>query len=111
MKFEFHADNTTVTDNIRKYTEQKIGILDKYAKDDLNARVVIKVYNDKSTKIKVSIGDIVASEKHADLYAAIDLVSEKLERQFRKEKTKRKTKKQYRESRVSYTFETEFEDE
>ena len=50
------------------------------------------MYNDKTTKVEVTIPfpELVlrAKERHEDMYAGIDLVADKLERQIRKYKTK-----------------------
>lgn len=95
LTFKFHAVNTTVTDAIRDYAIDRLSTLNKYHDDSL-ANVTIKVYNDKSTKATVQIGDLVAKAKDDDLYKAIDLVVEKLDGQYRKEKTKRLKREQHR---------------
>ena len=67
--------------------------LDKYFEnsDDLDANVVIKVRG-KEQKIEITVPamhyTLRSEESHSDLYAAIDLTVDKLERQIRKNKTK-----------------------
>ena len=99
MRFNIHGKNIDVTDAIRDYVESKIGKLDKYFKDDvLECTVNLRVRGkDQIVEVTIPANRVVlrAEEKHSDLYAAIDLVSDKLERQIRKNKTKaRKNLKQ-----------------
>ena len=99
MKFNIHGKNIEVTDAIRGYIESKIGRLDKYFKDtDLEAIVNLRVRGkEQIVEVTIPANKMVlrAEEKHSDLYAAVDLVSDKLERQIRKNKTKaRKNLKQ-----------------
>jgi putative sigma-54 modulation protein len=93
MNFNIRGENIEVTPALREYVEQKVGKLDRYFNDglDSNVNVNLKVYNSKQ-KIEVTIPmaqmTLRAEEGHNDLYAAIDLVVDKLERQIRKHKTK-----------------------
>ena len=99
MKFNIHGKNIEVTDAIRGYIESKIGRIEKYFKDtDLEAVVNLRVRGkEQIVEVTIPASKMVlrAEEKHNDLYAAVDLVSDKLERQIRKNKTKaRKNLKQ-----------------
>lgn len=94
IRFEIHGDNLTITDAIRNYIEDKIGKLERYFNDVPNAvaHVKVKTYQNSTTKIEVTIPlknvTLRAEERHDDLYAGIDLVNSKLERQVRKYKTR-----------------------
>ena len=99
MKFNIHGKNIEVTDPIRGYIESKIGKIEKYFKDtNLEAVVNLRVRGkEQIVEVTIPANKMVlrAEEKHNDLYAAVDLVSDKLERQIRKNKTKaRKNLKQ-----------------
>lgn len=99
MKFNIHGKNIEVTEPIRSYTESKIGRIERYFKDtDLEAVVNLRVRGkEQIVEVTIPANKMIlrAEEKHNDLYAAIDLVSDKLERQIRKNKTKaRKNLKQ-----------------
>ena len=99
MKFNIHGKNIEVTDAIKGDIESKIGRVEKYFKDtDLTATVTIRVRGkEQIVEVTIPASKMVlrAEEKHSDLYAAVDLVSDKLERQIRKNKTKaRKNLKQ-----------------
>lgn len=92
MKYNIRGDKLVVTDAINNYVESKLGRLDKYFKqDDIEANVLLKVRGN-SQIIEVTIPTskfILRSEEESnDLYAAIDLVADKLERQIRKNKTR-----------------------
>ncbi|KPB05639.1 ribosome hibernation-promoting factor, HPF/YfiA family [Bacillus sp. CHD6a] len=93
MKYNVRGENIEVTPAIRDYVENKIGKIERYfdSTDNAECKVNLKVYNNQQ-KIEVTIpmtGLVLrAEESHDDLYAAIDLVVDKLERQIRKHKTK-----------------------
>ena len=94
FKFEIHGDNISVTDAIRNHIEEKVSKLERYFTNvpEATAHVKIKTYQDSKSKVEVTIPlknvTLRAEERHADLYAAVDLIVEKLERQVRKHKTK-----------------------
>ncbi|WP_100332336.1 ribosome hibernation-promoting factor, HPF/YfiA family [Bacillus xiapuensis] len=94
MDYNIRGENIEVTPAIREYVEKKIGKLDRYFNETPNATVHVnlKVYPDKNTKVEVTIPmkDLVlrAEERNQDMYAGIDLIVDKLERQIRKHKTK-----------------------
>ena len=58
----------------------------------MDARVNLKVYREKTAKVEVTIplGSITlrAEDVSQDMYGSIDLVTDKIERQIRKNKTK-----------------------
>ncbi len=93
MRYNIRGEKVEITSSIRSYIEEKIGKLDKYFENssDLDANVVIKVRG-KEQKIEITIPamhyTLRSEESHDDLYAAIDLTVDKLERQIRKNKTK-----------------------
>lgn len=92
MKCNIRGDKMEITESIRNYIEEKIGRLNKYFKnEELTSNILVKVKGNRQI-IEVTIPTnkyILRSEvENEDLYTAIDLVSEKLERQIRKNKTK-----------------------
>src|SRR6056297_2522164 len=94
MNYNIRGENIEVTPAIREYIEKKIAKLDRYFTESPNANVSVnlKVFQDKKSKVEITIPmkDLVlrAEELHEDMYAAIDLITDKLERQIRKHKTK-----------------------
>ena len=97
MKMNIRGSKIKITSAINDYIENKIGKLDKYLENpnDVTATVVVKVKGkDQTVEVTVPMKKLIlrAEDTHHDLYAAIDLVSEKLERQIRKNKTRIKKK-------------------
>ncbi|ERJ11425.1 ribosome hibernation-promoting factor, HPF/YfiA family [Haloplasma contractile] len=86
-------DGFKITEAIRNYVEDKISKIGHYFTDtdELEARVVCKVYNHKQ-KVEVTIPTnqilLRAEDIEGDLYAAIDLVIDKLDKQIRRHKDK-----------------------
>ncbi|WP_017547878.1 ribosome hibernation-promoting factor, HPF/YfiA family [Salinicoccus carnicancri] len=94
IRCEIRGENIEVTDAIRNHIEEKVSKLERYFTNAPNthAHVNIKTYSNKQGKVEITIPmknlTLRAEEKHEDLYAAVDLIVDKLERQIRKHKTK-----------------------
>ncbi|MER0123738.1 ribosome-associated translation inhibitor RaiA [Streptococcus sp. ZJ93] len=94
IKFSVRGENIEVTEALRSYVEEKVAKIEKYfhADQELNAKVNLKVYRDKRSKVEVTIplGSITlrAEDISQDMYGSIDLVVDKIERQIRRNKTK-----------------------
>jgi len=93
MNFNIRGENIQVTAALREYVEKKVGRLDRYFdKPQLtDVYVTMRVLRgDGTIEVTIPIPGVIirAEETHEDMYAAIDLVVEKLERQMRKHKTK-----------------------
>ena len=94
FRLEIPGENLTITDAFRNYIEDKIGKLERSFNNVPNAiaHVKVKTYQNSATKIEVTIPlknvTLRAEERHDDLYAGIDLINNKLERQVRKYKTR-----------------------
>ncbi|NCC71459.1 ribosome-associated translation inhibitor RaiA [bacterium] len=97
MKYNIRGEKIDVTESIRDYVIEKFSKINKYfnEKDNLSMNFLISVKN-KEQKVEVTINttlyQIRAEEKNPDLYSAIDLVIDKVERQIKKNKTKLKTR-------------------
>jgi len=93
MELNIRGDKVSVTKAIKDYITEKMDKLNKYFEKDkkIKASVIIRVKNGKQI-IEVTVPTnrftLRAEESHDDLYAATDLVIDKLERQIRKNKTK-----------------------
>lgn len=93
MKFNVRGENLEVTNALREYVEKKVGRIEKYFDTPPTSavNVTMKVVKDvHSIEVTVQLPGVVlrGEEANQDMYAAIDLVVEKLERQIRKHKTK-----------------------
>ena len=95
MKYTIRGDKLAVTKAIKEYIEEKLNRLNKYYEDasNLDCKVVIRSKNNLQTiEVTIPLSKFIlrAEESHQDLYAAIDLVVDKLEGQIRKNKTRLK---------------------
>ncbi len=116
MKIEITGKNIEVTEGIRVAVEESITEVEKYFVDkDINAKVVVRTYP-VGQKIEVTLGvaggqTIRQEVQHEDLYAAIDIVGKKLEKQIRRMKERVTTTTRRKESVVGLfsDFETEKE--
>ena len=93
MKYSIRGEKLEVTDSIREYVMDKLNKMGKYFDDPNNVSVkILFSVRGREQKIEVTINsrgyDLRAEVSHSDMYAAIDLAVDKLERQIRKNKTK-----------------------
>ncbi len=94
LKFNIRGENVEVTESIRDYVVKRISKLQKFFEDSVEAtaHVNLKVYPNRTYKVEVTIPlpylTLRAEETSNDMYGSIDLVTDKLERQIRKYKTK-----------------------
>ena len=94
LRYQERGENLEITQPIREYVENKVSKLEKYFADSLEANVYAnaKVYKNNKKKIEITVPlkgvTLRAEETNEDLYAAVDLAVDKLERQMRKHKTK-----------------------
>ena len=114
MKYNIRGDKMVVTDAINSYVEGKLGKLDKYFRnDESRANVLLKVRGANRQIIEVTIPTekfiLRCEEENNDLYAAVDLCVDKLERQIRKNKTKLK-RHVTKEKNLDINFEFELEE-
>ncbi len=98
MEIFVRGDNVKVTEAIENYVKDKLKRIDKYIGDNehVKATAVINVKNhNQKVEITIPLKSFIirAEETRDDLYAAIDVVVDKLERQIRKNKTKLQSKK------------------
>lgn len=93
MKFRIRGKNVEVTDALKNYAIKKIGRIERYfeSPQTSEAAVTLSVNKNKhivEVTIPVSGITLRAEEKSDDMYASIDVVVDKLERQIRKYKTR-----------------------
>ena len=107
MKLILSTHNLTLTEALEQHV---LGRLDKLEHIDrwlIDARVILECDHTKipekqfkcSMRIAVRGSDLFAEDKEADMYAAIDLVTKKIEQQIRKRHSKSKAKKHKEASR------------
>ncbi|PZN06779.1 MAG: ribosome-associated translation inhibitor RaiA [Bacillota bacterium] len=93
MNISIYGKNVDVTDALKEYARKKVGKVAKYFDEPLQAKVTLSVERDRhivEVTIPLPSSDLLlrAEEESDDMYASIDLVVDKLERQIRKYKTR-----------------------
>jgi len=96
MKLVIKGNNIKVTDSLREYIEEKIGRLAKYYDRITKAEVELLYQDNKSAeetqRVEVTLSAngtyFRCEEASISMYASIDIVSEKLERQLHRYKQK-----------------------
>ena len=115
MRFNIRGNKDILDDSVKNYIETKIGKLDKYFENpgEITANVLVKTVGiNEVIEVTIPIKKAIlrAEVSNKDVYAAIDLVLEKLERQIRKNKTKIKHKSNKENIDVFIDFEITEED-
>lgn len=91
MNLVISGRNIDITEGLRSAVEEKIGKLERYFNDSTEVHVTLSTEKSRQ-KIEVTIpmkGSIIRAEQtSSDMYVAIDLVEEIIERQLRKYKNK-----------------------
>ena len=98
MEIYVRGDKIKVTKAIQEYAQEKLGRIEKYLGDSKNVRATVMVNvkgHRQKVEVTIPLKSVIlrAEETREDLYAAIDVVVDKLERQIRKNKTKLQSKK------------------
>lgn len=93
MKFTIRGQNMLLTDALKDYATKKIGRLERYFETAPTSDVCVTlsvVKNMQAVEVTIPLPGVLlrAEVRSEDMYASIDLVTEKLERQIRKHKTK-----------------------
>ncbi len=106
MKFIIHGKNVEITDAIREYVEEKMGKAERYSKHILEMNIELsvaknpRIKNNQQVSVTASVNGLMlrAEEASVNMYAAIDLVADKLERQLKKYERKRNNHQQVKTS-------------
>ncbi|MDA3130961.1 ribosome hibernation-promoting factor, HPF/YfiA family [Aliibacillus thermotolerans] len=115
MDYNIRGENLEVTPALRNYVEKKVGKLERYFETTPVADVHVKMQvqnTEHIIEVTIPMPQLLlrAEESHADMYAAIDLVVEKLERQIRKYKTKVNRKFRQQGDSVRFMFRDDIEE-
>jgi putative sigma-54 modulation protein len=82
------------TEALRKYAEEKVGRVSRYLHRPMEAHVILSVLK-KNHRAEISLlangTSLFSDEETGDLYSAIDLALDKIERQVKKLNAKRKS--------------------
>ncbi len=91
MQITITARNLEITEPIRRYAEEKISRLQKFVNQITSVHVVLSVEKHRQiaeVTLHVREHTIRGEESSTDLYSAIDLVADKIERQILRYKEK-----------------------
>ncbi|MCM2319769.1 MAG: ribosome-associated translation inhibitor RaiA, partial [Pseudomonas sp.] len=86
-----------VTDTLRDYINEKLERLARHFDKITNVQVIMqveKLQQKIEATLHVAGGEVVANAEHTDMYAAIDLLADKLDRQLIKHKEKQVEREQ-----------------
>ena len=108
MKFILTTHNVTLTKSIEDHVLVRIEKLEHFDRWAIDARVTLEHDNTKAQerqfKCSIRLGvrgpDLYAEDQDADLYAAIDKVTKKIEQQIRKRHGKTKARRHTEASRT-----------
>ena len=91
MQINLSGHHVDVTPSMRSYVEQKFEKLERHFDHINNVYVVLKVEKLQQiveATLNVNGGELFCSSAHEDMYAAIDSLIDKLDRQVLKHKAK-----------------------
>ena len=116
MEIIIRGDKLKVTDSMKEYIEEKIEKLSKYLQnsDEVRANVVVKLRgHNQVVEVTVPLKSLIlrAEEEQSDIYAAVDVCLDKLERQIRKNKTKLLSRQNKNTELVGFLLDEVEEDE
>ena len=91
MQLSITGHHIDVTEPLKAYVTDKLDKLDRHSDQITNVHVVLsveKLVQKAEATVHISGGELFADASTDDLYAAIDLLSDKLDRQLIKHKEK-----------------------
>jgi putative sigma-54 modulation protein len=97
MQINISGHHVDVTPALREYVNNKLERLNRHFDQITNTHVVLTVERSRQSAdatLHVAGADIAASAESEDMYAAIDFLTDKLDRQIIKHKEKIRGKKQ-----------------
>jgi len=91
MQISLSGHHVEITDSLRNYVHEKIERLDRHFDQALDIHVILtveKLRHKAEATMHVSGGNLYADDIQEDMYAAIDGLVDKLDRQGKKHKEK-----------------------
>jgi putative sigma-54 modulation protein len=93
MQINLTGHHVDITDSLRDYVDTKFSKLERHFDHINNVHVILKVEKLQQiaeATLHLSGTEVFATSEHADMYAAIDALIDKLDRQVIKHKEKSK---------------------
>jgi putative sigma-54 modulation protein len=97
MQINITGHHVDLTDSMRDYVETKFAKLERHFDNITNVQVTLTVQNlrqEAEATVQISGGELFAKAEDNDMYAAIDSLIDKLDRQVIKHKEKLQSRKQ-----------------
>lgn len=94
MQVNISGQHVEVTEALRTYLGEKLERLARHYDRITNVQVILKVeklQQKVEATMQIPGGEVVANAEHEDMYAAIDLLADKLDRQLKKHKEKQQS--------------------
>ncbi len=91
MQIDVTGRHVDITDSLRTYVENKFQKLERHFEHINNTHVILSVEKDRQkaeATVHVNRGNLFADDEQEDMYAAIDGLIDKLDRQLKKHKEK-----------------------
>lgn len=91
MQLNLTGHHIELTDSLRSYVDSKFERIERHFDNVTGTHVILTVEKDRQkaeATINVNRGRIFAEASHEDMYAAIDSLIDKLDRQVKKHKEK-----------------------
>ncbi|MCB1733657.1 MAG: ribosome hibernation promoting factor [Gammaproteobacteria bacterium] len=91
MQINITGHHLDITDSLRAYVDEKFERLERHFDNVTNVHVILSVEKTRQkaeATVHVNGGDLFADSTEEDMYAAIDALIDKLDRQIRKHKEK-----------------------
>lgn len=96
MQINVSGHHVEVTDALRNYVEAKLDRLERHSDRINHVDVILGVEKQRQkaeSTVRIPGGELFADAESDDLYAAIDMLADKLDRQLIKQKEKQKDHK------------------
>jgi ribosome hibernation promoting factor len=91
MQIDVTGRHVDITDSLKAYVESKFQKLERHFEHINNTHVILSVEKDRQkaeATVHVNRGNLFADDEQEDMYAAIDGLIDKLDRQLKKHKEK-----------------------
>ena len=91
MQINLTGHHVEITDSLRNYVDTKFEKLERHFDHINNVHVILnveKIHQKAESKLNLNGGEVFATSEHSDMYAAIDSLIDKLDRQVIKHKEK-----------------------
>lgn len=93
MQINLTGHHVDITDSLRSYVDTKFEKLERHFDHINNVHVILnveKLSQKAEATVHLSGGEVFANSEHTDMYAAIDSLIDKLDRQVIKHKEKQR---------------------